>query len=194
MSVLSLVGNGKEVMAGLYAKKVLIFDQRSGSSPVQNYNAHKGAVLDFCKRDNHVASISDDKTITIFDRVAGKVLKSDIQVPNNDSKAYPVCISWNEMAMYVGDSRGCLNLFNPQKHVHTGSIELWKQPAMNFPQIKTKACQQSGTNGTMIVCSDRGEIKFFYNSYPPTEFTSISSSTIEITEVPTFSHTSSLFK
>lgn len=181
MSVLSLVGNGKEVMAGLYAKKVHIFDQRSGSSPIHTYNAHKGAVLDLCKFENLVASISDDKTITIYDRVAGKILKNDIPVPNNDTKAYPVCISWSPAAMYVGDSKGYLNLFDPEEHKHVGSIELWEQPPITLPQIKTKCCYQS--DGIMIVCSDRGEIKFLYNSYPPTEFTSIGSSTIEITEV-----------
>lgn len=181
MSVLSLVGNGKEVMAGLYAKKVLIFDQRSGTNAIQTYKAHNGAVLDICKSDNLIASISDDKTMTIFDRAAGKILKSDIKVTSHDSKAYPVCLSWSSAALYVGDSRGYLTLFNPEDHAHKRSFELWEQPPITNPQIKTKCCYQS--EGIMIVCSDRGEIKFFYNNYPPTEFTSIGSSTIDITEL-----------
>lgn len=179
MSVLSVVGIGKEVMAGLYSRKVLIFDQRTGTGPTTTYKAHKGPVLALHKYNNLIASVSDDKTLAIWDRVAGKLLKSDIKMPSD--RAYPVCISWSPSALYVGDSRGCLHLFHPEDHTYLKSHVFWEQPPITKPPNKIIGCYQS--QGNMIVCSNRGEIKFCYNCYPPEEYTTIKSSTIDITQV-----------
>lgn len=179
MSVLSVIGSGKEVIAGLYSKKVLLFDLRAGTSPTSSYKPHKGPVLGLHKHNNLVASISDDKTMAIWDRVAGKVLKSKIKMPND--RAYPVCISWSPMALYVGDSRGQLHLFHPEDFTYIKSHELWEQPPIIKPCHKVVGCLQ--TNGTLIACTNRAEIKFMHNCYPPEEYSSVQSSTVDITKV-----------
>lgn len=179
MSVLSVIGSGKEVIAGLYSKKVMLFDIRVGNSPTSFYKPHKGPVLGLQKHKNFVASISDDKTMAIWDRVAGKMVKSKIKMPND--KAYPICISWSPMALYVGDSRGCLHLFHPEEFTYIKSHELWEQPPIIKPSHKVVGCLQ--TDGTMIACTNRAEIKFMYNSDPLEEFSSVKSSTIDITKV-----------
>lgn len=179
MSVLSVIGFGQEVIAGLYSKKVLVFDLRAGTAPTSCYKAHKGSILGMHKHNDLVASISDDKTMAIWDRVAGKILKSDIKMPND--KAYPVCISWSPSALYVGDSRGCLHQFHPEKFTYLKSHELWEQPPIIKPSNKVVGCLQS--DGTLIACTNRAEIKFMYNCYPPEEYASVRSSTVDITKV-----------
>lgn len=184
MSVLSVIGCGQEVIAGLYSKKVLLFDLRAGGLPTSFYKPHKGPILGLHKHKNLVASISDDKTMAIYDRVAGKILKSDIKMPND--KAYPVCISWSPIALYVGDSRGHLHLFHPEEFTYLKSHELWEQPPIIKPSNKVVGCLQ--TDGTLITCTNRAEIKFMYNCYPPQEYASVMSTTVDITKVIYFFH------
>ncbi|XP_013197209.1 F-box/WD repeat-containing protein 9 [Amyelois transitella] len=179
MSALSVVSEGNIVMAGLYSKKVLSFDLRVGPSPISSYKPHRGPVLALHTYNNMVASVSEDKTLAIWDKVAGKLLKNDIKIPTD--KAYPVCISWCPTAMYVGDSKGCVHLINPEDHVYLKSHEIWPEPPIIRPSSKITSCYQS--QGTMVLCSDRGEIKFLYNCYPPQEFASIKATTSDVTQM-----------
>ncbi|KOB76378.1 putative WD-repeat protein [Operophtera brumata] len=138
--VYSASWDNSEVIAGLYSQKVLMFDLRAGTAPTSWYKPHKGPILGMHKHNDLVASISDDKTMAIWDRVAGKILKSDIKMPID--KAYPVCISWSPSALYVGDSRGSLHLFHPEKFTYLKSHELWEQPPIIKPC--NKLCYQNG--------------------------------------------------
>lgn len=179
MSALSVVTVDKEVLAGLYSKKILSFDLRSGSESKYSYKPHRGPVLALQTYNNLVASVSEDKTLAIWDRTAGKLLMNDIKIPTD--KAYPVCISWSPSALYIGDSKGCLHLFNPEDQTFVKTHEIWPEPPIIKPSSKITGCCQS--KGNMVVCSDRGEIKFFYNCMPPQEYTSINSSTFDVTQV-----------
>ncbi|KAF9795004.1 hypothetical protein SFRURICE_011135 [Spodoptera frugiperda] len=179
MSALSVATVGNEVIAGLYSKKILSFDLRAGPSPTYAYKPHKGPVLALQTFNNMIASLSEDKTMAVWDRVAGKLLLSDVKIPTD--KAYPVCISWSPSALYVGDSKGCLHLFNPEDHTYIRTHEIWPEPPIIKPSSKITGCYQS--SGNMIVCSDRGEIKFMYNCYPPLEYTNVKSSTFDVTQL-----------
>lgn len=178
MSALSVATTDNIVMAGLYSKKVISFDKRAGSDPVSFYEPHRGPVLSLNIFNNMVASISEDKTLAIWDRVAGKLLIHDVKVTK---KAYPVCTTWSPSAMYIGDSKGCLHLFDPEEYKHVKSIELWPEPPITKPPSKIIGCYQSA--GSMIVCSDRGEIKFMYTCYPPKEYSSVKTTTSDVTQV-----------
>lgn len=178
MSALSVATTESIVMAGLYSKKVLSFDKRAGSDPVSSYKPHRGPVLSLNIYKSMVASISEDKTLAIWDRVAGKLLVHDVKITE---KAYPVCTSWNQSAMYIGDSKGCLHLFHPEEYRHIKSLELWPEPPITKPSSKIIGCYQSA--GNMIVCSDRGEIKFMYTCYPPKEYASVKTTTFDVTQV-----------
>ncbi|XP_075975364.1 F-box/WD repeat-containing protein 9-like [Anticarsia gemmatalis] len=179
MSALSVVTTGNEVMAGLYSKKIMSFDVRAGSNHSYSYKPHKGPVLVLQTFNNMVASLSEDKTMAIWDRVAGKLLLSDVKIPTD--KAYPVCISWSPSALYIGDSKGCLHLFNPENYSYVRTHEIWPEPPIIKPSSKITGCYQN--QGNMIVCSDRGEIKFLYNSYPPQEYTNVRSTTFDVTQL-----------
>ncbi|OWR43533.1 F-box/WD repeat-containing protein 9-like [Danaus plexippus] len=179
ISALSLEADGKIVMAGLYSKKILTFDLRVGQKPVHVYQTHKGAILALTAHNNQVASISEDKTLAVYDKVAGKILKSDIKIPSE--KAYPVCLSWNTNAMYIGDSKGALHFFNPKDQSFVKSYELWPESCVTEPPNKIADCYQG--EATLIACSDKGEIKFMYNSNPPDEYKTIQTSTVDVTQL-----------
>lgn len=179
MSALSVVTCENLVMAGLYSKKILSFDLRSGPAPVNCYKAHRGPVLSLNCFNNMIASISEDRTLAIWDKTAGKLMKHDIKIPTD--KAYPVCINWKAGAMYIGDSKGCLHLFHPEDHTFVQSFEIWPESAVIEPSNKIAGCHQS--DGSLIVCSDRGEIKFLYNCNPPQNYVSIQTSTFDVTQV-----------
>ncbi|XP_026497954.2 F-box/WD repeat-containing protein 9-like isoform X1 [Vanessa tameamea] len=179
MSALSVVAYGNNVMAGLYSKKILTFDIRCGPNPTNVYKPHRGPILALTTHKNQIASVSEDKTLAIFDSVAGKVLKTDIKMPSE--KAYPVSLSWNTYAMYIGDSKGCLHLFDPNNHNCVRTHELWQEASITEPSNRIAGCHQG--DGTLIACSDRGEIKFLYNSSPPTEYKSMQTSTVDVTQL-----------
>lgn len=180
MSALSVIAYGYYVMAGLYSKKKLTFDLRSGPTPVHVYKPHRGPVLALTSYGNLVASVSEDKSLAIFDRVAGKILETDLKIPT--VKAFPVSLSWNTYALYVGDSKGSLHLYNPDDFKHVRSLEIWPESESEIERSsKVVSCHQG--QGTLICCSDRGEIKFLYNSCPPKEFQSIKTGTAEVTKV-----------
>lgn len=178
MSALSVVTTENVVLAGLYSKTILMFDQRAGPEPVSSYKPHRGPVLALNVHKNMVASVSEDKTLAIWDRVAGKLMVRDVKITG---KAFPVCINWCPTSMYIGDSKGSLHLFHPEKYRHVKSIELWPEPPSSEPSSKIISCVQSAAN--MIVCSNRGEIKFMYTCYPPKEYSSVQATTFDVTQV-----------
>lgn len=179
MSALSVVYKDNLILTGLYSKKVLIFDVRVGKDPVKFYKPHGGPVLALETYGNNVASVSEDRTLAVWDRVAGKLVTSGVSMPSKG--AYPVCLNWTPSALYIGDSRGFLHLIDPETLRHTKTHAIWSKPDPEEPFYKITGCLQS--LGCMIVSSDRGEIKFFYNSDPPTQYTTIKTSTYDITQV-----------
>lgn len=182
MSALSVVSTDNLVMAGLYSKKILSFDLRVGPNPINAYKPHRGPVLALHTYKGMVASVSEDKTLAVWDKVAGKLLTNDVKIPTD--KAYPVCISWSPTALYVGDSKGSLHLMHPEDQIYIKSHEIWPEPPIIKPSSKITSCYQSP--GNLIVCSDRGEIKFFYNCYPPQEYATVKASTFDVTQVRVF--------
>lgn len=182
MSALSVVAYDNTVMAGLYSKKILSFDVRCGPNPINVYKPHRGPVLALTTYKEQIASVSEDKTLAIFDKVAGKIMKTEIKIPTD--KAYPVSMSWNMHSLYIGDSKGTLHLFNPDDHTFVRTHELWPESSITEPSNKIAGCYLG--QGTLIACSDRGEIKFLYNSSPPEEYKSIRTSTVDVTQVIIF--------
>ncbi|CAG4977776.1 unnamed protein product [Parnassius apollo] len=179
MTALSVVTADNIVMAGLYSKKILSFDLRSGPNPINSYKPHRGPVLALNSFKNMVASVSEDKTLAVWDRVAGKLIKNDVKIPAD--RAYPVCINWCPSAIYIGDSKGSLHLFNPEDHVFVRTHEIWPESSIIEPSNKIAGCHQS--QGNIIVCSDRGEIKFLYNCNPPQEYSNVQTSTFDVTQL-----------
>ncbi|XP_068626487.1 F-box/WD repeat-containing protein 9-like [Battus philenor] len=179
MSALSLVTSDNLVMAGLFSKKILSFDLRTGPNPINSYKPHKGPVLGLNSYKNMVASLSEDKTLAIWDRVAGKLMQNEINIPTE--RAYPVRINWCSSALYISDSKGSLHLFNPENHAFVRTHDIWPESSIMEPSNKIVGCYQS--EGNLILCSDRGEMKFLYNCYPPQQYASVKTRTIDVTQL-----------
>lgn len=179
MAALSVAAHNNLIYVGLFSKKILIFDDRVGPKKINSYKCHNGPVLALEIYNDKVASISEDKTLAIWDAIAGKEITSNVKMPND--RGYPVSISWSPAAMYIGDSKGNLHLVDPELFVPCESHTLWPEPEVTMPANRITAIHQG--LGTMIACSDRGYIKFLYNSFPPEEYMSLQSQTHDCTKV-----------
>ncbi|GBP84824.1 hypothetical protein EVAR_32723_1 [Eumeta japonica] len=136
MSALSVVTSSNLVMAGLYSQKVLIFDIRAGPSHIASYKAHRGPVLALDTYKSKVASVSEDKTLAIWDVTAGKILASDIKT--SSERPYPVCISWSPAALYIGDSKGALHLVDPEHFKYVERHDIWITSDVTQPSNKIR--------------------------------------------------------
>ncbi|XP_021912837.1 F-box/WD repeat-containing protein 9-like isoform X2 [Zootermopsis nevadensis] len=111
---LSLACTSNLVAAGTYNRNVVIFDTRVGGSQVSLYTAHHGAVLALSMSGDFIISASEDQTLAVWDQRAGKVFKKLNLYENKDEdKAFPMCLSFSNDLLYVGDSKSQLHLLNP---------------------------------------------------------------------------------
>lgn len=113
-TVLSLDCMDSLVAAGTWTRDVLLFDTRVGQSEVSLYRAHRGPVLALSMFGDFIASASEDHTLAVWDRRAEKILKQ-LNLYANKGKVndIPLCMSFNNNLLYVGDSKGQLHLINP---------------------------------------------------------------------------------
>lgn len=73
------------VALGSFDKQVILWDPRSGSTPILSYSPHRRAVLKLCLLEESgttdtVVSISEDQTLAVWDVRAGKLLKENVKV------------------------------------------------------------------------------------------------------------------
>ncbi|KAJ1530452.1 hypothetical protein ONE63_005355 [Megalurothrips usitatus] len=115
------------VAVGSFDKQVLLWDPRCGSKPIHSYAAHRRSVLKLCLLQESgdtdaVVSISEDKTLAVWDVRAGKLFKNNVKIGTNDpeSNAFPMCMSHNGDNLYIGDSKNRLHLVDPRRDSKTG--------------------------------------------------------------------------
>ncbi|XP_063616263.1 F-box/WD repeat-containing protein 9-like [Cydia splendana] len=179
MSALCVDTCGDMVLAGLYSKRIMAFDVRVGTEAVCKYKPHRGPVLGLATLGPQVASVSEDRTLAVWDARARRTLVQDLRLPTE--KAYPVCVSWARPALYVGDSKGGLHLLHPEKFSLVATHEVWQEPPSTQPASKITGCLQTAAG--LILVSDRGEVKFLYNSFPPREYCSTRTTAPDVTQV-----------
>lgn len=61
---------------GSYGKTVFVFDSRSGQKPIRQYRPHTGPVIKLAMNTDYILSASEDKTVSIWDQRAGRIMKS----------------------------------------------------------------------------------------------------------------------
>ena len=59
-------------VAGTFDKKVVIMDTREEVKKMTYYRSHSMPVLGLRVTDRHIFSLSEDRTLVIYDRAAGK--------------------------------------------------------------------------------------------------------------------------
>lgn len=75
------------VAVGSFDKRVLLWDPRCGTKPIHTYSPHRRAVLKLCLLEeggvnDTVVSISEDRTLAVWDIRASKLLKGNVKVLN----------------------------------------------------------------------------------------------------------------
>ncbi|XP_058802168.1 F-box/WD repeat-containing protein 9-like [Phymastichus coffea] len=107
---------------GSYCKTVLVFDPRSGHSPIIKYQPHHRAVISLAMSTNYILSASEDKTVNVWDQRAGRTMKS----VTISKESFPMSMYMQKDVVYVGDSGANLHIldikqdFDPVKSYKTG--------------------------------------------------------------------------
>jgi len=94
------------LVAATYDKRVVIMDEREEVKKMTFYRSHSKPVLGVKVTPRHIMSLSEDQTLVIYDRVAGKRYKR-LTIPGS---GFPLSLSlcWN--SLYVGDKSGGIHL------------------------------------------------------------------------------------
>jgi len=98
-----------EVVAGTFDKKVVIMDRREGNRKITYYKSHSKPVLAVKTTERIILSLSEDRTLCIYDRRARKRM-GRVTIPGS---SFPLCFSLDENSLYVGDKGGSLHLLDP---------------------------------------------------------------------------------
>ncbi|KAJ9577389.1 hypothetical protein L9F63_006012, partial [Diploptera punctata] len=110
---------------------------------------HKRAVLALSISDDVIISASEDQTVAVWDHRAGKVLKQIKLYENKDDEnAFPMCLSFNDNLLYVGDTKGQLHLLNPSQ----GQFNIIK--AYDIGHSRKLTCVKHGMGSIMTSSSD----------------------------------------
>jgi len=108
VAVLSTDMKDHTVVAGTFDKKVILMDDREEVKKLTFYRSHSKPVLAVKVTDRHVLSLSEDQTLVVYDRVAGKKFKR-INIPG---QGFPLSLSLQDNSLYVGDKGGGLHLID----------------------------------------------------------------------------------
>jgi len=60
---------------GSYSRTIFVFDSRQ-DKPIQQYRPHTGAVIKLAMNSEYILSASKDKTVSVWDQRAGRIMKS----------------------------------------------------------------------------------------------------------------------
>ncbi|XP_069700285.1 F-box/WD repeat-containing protein 9-like isoform X4 [Periplaneta americana] len=174
-AALSLVCTANLVAAGTFLKSVMLFDTRVGECQISSYTAHRRAVLALSMSGNFIVSASEDQTLAVWDQRAGKVLKQLKLYENNEEEnAFPMCVSFNNDLLYVGDTKGRLHLLNPV-HGHFNIVESYE-----VGHTAKLTCVQHGM-GSILTSSTDGTVRISTPTQRPENIAVVSSQGGEVT-------------
>ncbi|PNF16360.1 hypothetical protein B7P43_G10497 [Cryptotermes secundus] len=174
-AVLSLDCTANLVAAGTWTRDVMLFDTRVGQSEVSLYRAHRSAVLALSMFGNFIVSASEDHTLAVWDRRAEKVLKQlNLYADKGKVNDVPMCMSFSNNLIYVGDSKGNLHLINPAQ----GQFNIVDSYKVGHSAQLT--CVQHGM-GSILTSSTDGTVRISTPTQRPETIAVISSQVGEVT-------------
>ncbi|PSN30204.1 hypothetical protein C0J52_21036 [Blattella germanica] len=173
-SVLSLVCNSNLVAAGTFTRVVKLFDTRVGENQVNSYTAHRRSVLALAMSGDLIVSASEDQTVAVWDQRAGKVLKQMKLYEDGEQRTFPMCLSFNDNLLYVGDTKGQLLLLNPTH----GQFNIVK--VFEVGHTSKVTCVQHGM-GSIITSSTDGTVRISTPTQEPQTIAIITSQGGEVT-------------
>jgi len=151
VAVLATDVHENKVVAGTYDKKVIFMDSREDVKKMTFFKCHTKPVLAVKITDRQVVSLSEDQSLVVYDRAAGKRFKK-LLIPGH---SFPMSMSWHGNSLYVGDKSGSLYLvdttndaFEIVQQYHTGH--------------RGKITSIATSLGSVITSSSDGDIRVFH--------------------------------
>jgi len=140
----------QRVAAGTYDKKVIMLDAREDVKKMTFYRCHSKPVLAVRVTERHVLSLSEDQTLVVYDRAAGKRYKK-VPIPG---RSFPLCMSIHHNSLYVGDKAGGLHLIDMAED----RFEVVQQYSTGHSGKLTSV--QAGL-GSLLTAGSDGDIRVF---------------------------------
>ncbi|CAG5119883.1 unnamed protein product [Candidula unifasciata] len=167
-SVLSLYAENNETIASCSDRKVYFFDHRTSAARSETF--HTQPVLCVAGNDNFVISGSEDKSVSVFDRRAGKIFIMF------KLKNYPLCMSYTENQLWFGDRTGTL-------HLHDGTDGLFQHVGSYDIGHTEKMTGVVSTRGAIYTCSGDRSIKVLHPTTDPDIITTLAVHDKEIAKI-----------
>lgn len=123
---------------GSYDKWTILYDPRSGYSPVKQMAYHAKPVLCIAVDDDYVITGSEDSRVAIHDRRADKQLDS-VLLPT-----YVMSMSYKLGHLWIGDRKGFVHLIQPKTFKHFKTYDVGHKNKITGIQFSM---------GSLITCS-----------------------------------------
>lgn len=138
-------------VAGTFDKKVVIMDTREEVKKMTYYRSHSMPVLGLRVTDRHIFSLSEDRTLVIYDRAAGKRLKR-LHIPGG---SFPLSLSLSWNSLYVGDKSGALHLIDT-------SYDRFEIVQSYSTGHRSKLTSVAAGLGSVLTASSEGDIRIHH--------------------------------
>ncbi|XP_022087368.1 F-box/WD repeat-containing protein 9-like [Acanthaster planci] len=144
-----------EVHAGAYDKHVYVFDRRDRhQGSTSKLRLHKMPVLCLASDNDYIISGSEDRTIAVFDRRAGKILKKI------ELEKFPMCMSYGLGQLWVGRKDGQVTVIDPTQ----GKFDIVQTYDVGHTSKVTGILHNLGA---VITCSVDNSIKIHEPNHDP---------------------------
>lgn len=96
------------IVAGTFANKVVQLDAREESKKLSVYKSHSRPVLKVKITSERILSLSEDSTLVVYDRVAGKKMMR-VELPRSHPSlehpgpSFPLSMDLLDNMLYIGD-------------------------------------------------------------------------------------------
>ena len=151
VAVLSTDMLGHTVAAGTFDKKVILMDDREEVKKLTFYRSHSKPVLAVLVTERQVLSLSEDQTLVVYDRVAGKKFKR-ISIPGHN---FPLSLSLQANSLYVGDKGGSLHLIDAGQ-------DRFSLVSSYQASSQAKLTSVSANLGSVVTSSSDGTIRAYH--------------------------------
>jgi len=138
-------------VAGTFDKKVVIMDTREEVKKMTYYRSHSMPVLGLRITDRHILSLSEDRTVVIYDRAAGKRFKR-LSIPGG---SFPLSLSLSWNSLYVGDKSGAVHLIDTSQD----RFEIVQSYSTGH---RSKLTSVAAGLGSVITASSEGDIRIHH--------------------------------
>ncbi|VVC32735.1 WD40-repeat-containing domain,WD40 repeat, conserved site,WD40/YVTN repeat-like-containing domain,G- [Cinara cedri] len=182
-AILSMTSKENFIAAGLYTRKVIAYDPRECQKRLFELILHSRSIIDLCLiQDYYLVSLSEDKTLAIWDLRTHSTVKS-INLVKHGGRI-PMCASYYENVLFIGDSKNHMywldcsrGLFNILETVE------FVRPANKTARRYKINCIKCTNYGSIITGGNEGIIYILTPTNPPKVIAEIKETGSEISSI-----------